>query len=259
MNFDYDGNLDNDFVKHMGILGAQMVNSFEDSVRKEVKNNKSLISRDGFMSSRDNRRDTNTTIIDSSSISEMSNTLFNVRVAFAGKDIVRPLSEEIEGISMESNALALNIASDQITMLKQIHLTLLANNDQNVGWLQRVLFNVRRFYNHPGLMSLTVLGSVIGKTVGKVIDVTKGLLLGWRRQSDADRIVESVDKLREFMMTGQVDERRSLFKTFATRGFAGLVGRGIENMYGKNVFGNMAGSVIESDVAKDNMSYQTGS
>lgn len=250
-NFEYqfdengNGELDTQFIKNMGILGASLARSVQAGVEKELeyserqnRGGNSLVVRDDF--SRSSRRDTGRnsggSLIDDSAIELLRTTTYDVRIANSMRDLVDPMYERLSELHDEAQTLNILIATDQLRMLKKINLTLLDQGDVTDDWVGSMTTFYRRLVDHPGLTAMTLLGKGIGKTFSTVAGIGKSILFGKGDQrSNTEKIVQAIDKVREFMMTNAVDERKSLWERYKTGGLTGFALSGAKNLAGKAV------------------------
>jgi hypothetical protein len=88
--------------------------------------------------------------------------------------------------------------------------------------IRNILLEYRRFTRHPVWTTLRYLN------VGLIQPIARGIktvLFGWKKEkSDTDRIVESVNQLTEFMMTGQIDKTESFMDKYIRKGLVQSMG-----------------------------------
>lgn len=227
--------LDSQFVKNMGILGSHMVQKFRSGVEDEISNkrsNSSIFNRNDFSRNSYDRRD-NRNLIDDDTLEVLKTNTYNVRIVNAMNDIVDPIFSKFENIQDDYMTLQLQLATDQLSILRKINLTLLEQGDVTDDWIGNAKSFYRRMQDHPALTSLTILGKTIGVLAKGVGVSLKTVLLGLGdRRSDAEKIVDAINKVREFMMTNAVDERKSLLSRVIGGGLLGTAGFGIKTALG---------------------------
>lgn len=224
-----DQKLDQEFSKNMGLLGAHMINQMKKGAEDELRasSSRSLVTRDKDFGRFSDRSDRHGGLLNDDTIDILRATTYNVRIANAIHDIVDPLKSGLEDMGIDNRTLQLELAKDQLEMLRKINLNILDQGDVTDDWVGKTTTFYRRLIDHPGLTALTLFGSSVGFLVKGVAKTTKMALLGVGDTRDGfEKIVDSVDKLREFMMNDSVDQRKGFLSRLKSGGLLGAAGYG---------------------------------
>ena len=157
-------------------------------------------------------------------VSLMQESIFKVRLMNSLRDVVYPL---VEAMGELQNQKQLNDTHhhQEDVLYQQSIITAIENMKDSVetSLIRTLVLEYRQFTRNPVWSTFRLLNAGLIKPVASAVST---IMFGWKKtKSDTDRIVESIDKLREFMMTGQVDKQRSMFEKIIQGGLVGVTGR----------------------------------
>ena len=201
--------LDDEYRKQIGLIGTRL-NTQNERIEKVLEENHSLMSRfdssllkgngdhDGMMGS-DSFRDA------------LSSTIVSVRLTSGIRDLVQPLSDRIELISLDQNARDYDRHKQTMAVLMSIRQGIFGGFGESVLIMGKLRRNWAEFTEKPFWYLLVNSMSLL-----------KNTLFGWSRETDNEKIVNAIDKLTQFMMTGEVDQRKGLIAQFKSGGLLKL-------------------------------------
>jgi hypothetical protein len=166
-------------------------------------------------------------------VSLMQEATFKVRLMNAMRDIVYPMTEALTELQNQKMVVDRHLHQEDV-LYQQSIISAIENMKDSVetSLIRTLVLEYRQFTRNPVWSTLRLINAGLIKPLASTIGT---ILFGWKKtKSDTDRIVESVDRLREFMMTGQIDDRRSTFEKIIQGGLAGITGRLIGSAVGIN-------------------------
>lgn len=229
--------MDAEYREYLGLLGLRhVVNETADALERKTNNNRPFnperfdpvgrYKNDMDESLNEYSGDNNFELGQESIISlvdRMRLTTFKFKIMNAMEEIVHPLRAELERISFEESQLRTKYHTED-NLYQQGIISAIEGLGRSVetNLIRTLAMEYQRFTRHPVWSSLRYLNA------GLIAPVTSGIktiLFGWKKEkSDTDRIVESVNELTEFMMTGQIDKTESFMDKYIRKGLLQSLG-----------------------------------
>lgn len=224
--------MDKEYREYLGLLGLRhVVNETADALERRntpqrprmdesfdpigrYKNNMddSLNNYSGDQMETDLSQETMISLVD-----RMRLTTFKFKITNAFEEIITPLRTEMERISFEEGQMRLRHHTED-NLYQQAIIDSLKDMSKSVegNLIRSMVMEYQRFTRHPVWSSLRYLNAGLIQPVASGI---KTILFGWKKEkSDTDRIVESINELTEFMMTGQIDRTESFMDKYIRKG-----------------------------------------
>lgn len=164
-------------------------------------------------------------------VDRMRMMTFKFKIMNAMEEIITPLKAEMERISFEEQQLKLKHHTED-NLYQQAIVGAIESMSKNVegSLIRNLVMEYQRFTRHPVWSSLRYLNAGLIQPVASGI---KTILFGWKKEkSDTDRIVESINELTEFMMTGQIDRTESFMDKYIRKGLVQSMGERLAGLAG---------------------------
>jgi len=218
-------NLDPDYISAIGLFGVR--NNIEREYERnddmdDYYNSLTLLNREDLEEVIDERREFDLSDDSIGSIiNRMRETVFRFRLVDAMNDIIRPLGDRLEMNHIDDRIEGLKNHQEITWHLMHVAESIQGLSDRIESSLTRtLLMEYRRFARHPVWTTLRLFNEHF---VMPLIRTAGSLLFGRKREkSDTDRIVDSVDKLREWQMKGEIHQDKGFFERLKEQGIVGM-------------------------------------
>lgn len=218
-------NLDPDYVSAVGLFGVR--NNIEREYERnddmdDYYNSLTLLNREDLEEVIDERREFDLSDDSIGSIiNRMRETVFRFRLVDAMNDIIRPLGDRLEMNHIDDRIEGLKNHQEITWHLMHVADAIQGLSDRMESSLTRtLLMEYRRFARHPVWTTLRLFNEHF---VMPLIRTAGSLLFGRKREkSDTDRIVDSVDRLREWQMKGELNQDKGFFERLKEQGIVGM-------------------------------------
>lgn len=188
--------------------------------------------RMGYSSYPRNNRKDEETHLSKTTISDMtlgmSSKVYQVKITDAFQDIVAPMALAIGAVS-DSERVHQNRLHHENTLYYQGIINAITGlGEQNRrSFVNAIYLNYQSFLRHPMWSTFTALNQYLIKPIARL---GMGVLFGFGKKTDTDRIVDAIKEQTEFMKTG-ANRDPSMLQQLFRRGAVGfLVGGIVDNL-----------------------------
>lgn len=166
-------------------------------------------------------------------IRRMRTSTFKVNVVNAYHDIVMPMIEELQLMSLAQRRVEARNHLETTLYLSQMIELLHANNSGDETGGRSIILATQRFFRKPIWMHL---GNVLANTTKLMTSIAWKTLFGASgKQTVEERILTAIQQQTEFFRTGEIRQERGFFKRLVSGGLVGGMGMMMEGVV-KDVF-----------------------
>lgn len=239
--------MDQEYREYLGLIGLRhVVNETTDAIDRRnyqpprQRNENSFdpvgnmkYNQQDQMNDFSNQED-QTELTDESIISlvdRMRATVFKFKITNAFDAIISPLRTELDRLSFEeAQMVSKHHMEDNLYYQSMVTAIEGLSKSVETNMVRSLLMEYQRFTRHPVWASMRYINAGLIQPVATGI---KTMLFGWKKEkSDTDRIVDSINELTEFMMTGQIDRTESFMDKYIRKGLVQSIGERLGNVVG---------------------------
>lgn len=166
---------------------------------------------------------------DDNLVRRLSKQTFNVRITDTIRTLVDPLFKRMQYMEALRRKFDEELHYEDTVYFRNMITAILSNNRGNRDLISKLQVKYLEFMRHPIWNSLVGL---MKTTVVPMAKLVSGVIFGFKkRKTDTDRIVDSINRIYEFLRTGKV-QGKGFFSRMLSGGLVGLLGSGVGALAG---------------------------